>query len=105
VEGLRHAAAESRAPSVAVREGADAVHTGVGACVEPAAGQRRLATIPPGARGGPAVASGGLEGAAQDPQRRCRGAVRGPPPPGPGFGVAMAGAQEPWGLVTTALDL
>jgi hypothetical protein len=41
----------------------------------------------------------------QDPQRRCRGAVRGPPPPVPGFGVAMAGAQEPWGLVTTALDL
>jgi DDE superfamily endonuclease len=45
VELLRQADAESRAPILAVMDGAYAVNTVVGACLEPAEGQRRIEIV------------------------------------------------------------
>jgi DDE superfamily endonuclease len=143
VELLRQADAESAAPILGVFDGAYAVATVVGRCLEPQQEQRRIelltrlradarlyhpATPTPRAKGrrpkwGARVAAPqhhlywpvswqrsqawvyGRMRAFRYKQLRCRWAVSGPQLQVHVFVIEMVGYDEPWFLVTSALDL
>jgi len=143
VELLGHAEAASRAPLLAVVDGASAVAPVVRSCLDPAAGRRRIELVTrrradarvdqpvvsrPRAKGRPAkwgrrlpsppphrywptvwpssrAWGDGRRRQFQDTQRQGRGAVSGPQLPVHVWGVQRAGDEEPWFLVTSALDL
>jgi hypothetical protein len=143
VQLLRQAEDESAAPILGIFDGAYAVATVVGPCLEPQQGQRRIEILTrlradarlyhpampkPRAKGrrpkwGARMAAPqhhlywpvrwqrsrawvyGRLRSFQYKQLRCRWAVSGPQIPVHVLVVQMAGYEEPWFLVTSALDL